>query len=118
MKAIFFTMAYNVEHTIARTIYSIQSQTCTDWEYYVLDNGSTDCTGDIIKKYASSDSRIKHVSIRQNDPGNGGVISFGAMRTIHIHQIFFQKCLPLQKKTAWISPRAVMNLFMELQKRF
>lgn len=74
MKAIFFTMAYNAEYTIARTINSIQSQTCTDWEYYILDNGSTDCTGDIIKKYASSDSRIKHVSIRQNDPGNGGVI--------------------------------------------
>ena len=73
-KTLFFTMAYNAEQTVARTIRSIQNQTCADWEYYILDNGSTDRTGDIILQYAKADPRIHPVSVRKNDPGNGGAI--------------------------------------------
>ena len=73
-KTFFFTMAYNAEQTVARTIRSIQNQTCADWEYYILDNGSTDRTGDIILQYAKADPRIHPVSVRKNDPGNGGAI--------------------------------------------
>ena len=78
MKTFFFTMAYNAEQTIARTISSIQRQTRADWEYYILDNGSIDHTGDIITEYAKSDLRIKPIFLRKNDPGSGGAF-FGVL---------------------------------------
>ena len=55
---VFWTFAYNAEKTIARAIESIISQRCGDFIYYVLDNGSTDSTGQIIHDYAAKDSRI------------------------------------------------------------
>ena len=53
------TTAYNAEKTIERTINSVLNQTYTQFEYYIIDNGSTDETGEIIKKFAQLDSRIK-----------------------------------------------------------
>lgn len=57
-KVIFYTQAYNAEKTISRTIESILNQTCTNFIYYILDNGSTDTTGKIIADYAKQDRRI------------------------------------------------------------
>ncbi|MBE5930966.1 MAG: glycosyltransferase [Lachnospiraceae bacterium] len=52
------TCAYNAEETIAKTIESILNQTYKEFKYYVLDNGSTDSTREIICSYAEKDSRI------------------------------------------------------------
>ncbi|MCX4304592.1 MAG: glycosyltransferase family A protein [Acetatifactor sp.] len=52
------TCAYNSEKTLKRAIESILNQTYEDFEYHILDNGSTDCTGEIIREYASRDKRI------------------------------------------------------------
>ncbi len=52
------TCAYNSEKTLKRAIESILNQTYEDFEYHILDNGSTDCTGEIIREYASRDNRI------------------------------------------------------------
>lgn len=52
------TCAYNAEKTLKRTIESILKQTYGEFRYYILDNGSTDGTKDIIRKYAESDNRI------------------------------------------------------------
>ena len=73
-KCVFYTIAYNAEKTIARAIESILAQTEKRWIYYVLDNGATDRTGEIIKKYAQKDSRI--ISLRNSknhvyEKGNG-----------------------------------------------
>ena len=40
------TCAYNAEKTIRRAMDSVLNQTYRDITYYVLDNGSTDRTGD------------------------------------------------------------------------
>ena len=69
-----FTMAYNAQNTIHRTIDSILNQTRGDFEYYILDNGSDDDTGKIISKYAKIDGRIKPLRINKNDPTNGSPI--------------------------------------------
>lgn len=58
-KIIFFTYAYNAEKTVARTIESVLSQTFSNFEYVIVNNGSNDRTGEIIKSYAEKDSRIK-----------------------------------------------------------
>ncbi len=72
MKVIIFTMAYNASQTIRRTIESILKQTFTNFEYYILDNASTDDTGEIIREYQKKDSRIRSIKVNKNDPPNGG----------------------------------------------
>ena len=72
MKVIIFTMAYNAQATIRRTIESILNQTYHDFEYYILNNASTDDTEDIIFEYCEKDDRIIPLAVNKNDPPNGG----------------------------------------------
>ncbi|WP_018887607.1 glycosyltransferase family 2 protein [Paenibacillus massiliensis] len=53
------TTAYNVEKYIRECADSILNQTFENFEWVVVDNGSTDSTGDILREYAIKDSRIK-----------------------------------------------------------
>lgn len=50
--------AYNEEPHIARALDSLAAQTFTDWELIVIDDGSTDATAEIIRRYADKDRRI------------------------------------------------------------
>ena len=59
--------AFNVETYIKRAIESCINQTYTNIEIIIIDDGSTDDTFHIIKKYALIDSRIKVIS--QNNKG-------------------------------------------------
>lgn len=72
MKVIIFTMAYNAQSTIRRTIESILNQTYCNFEYYILNNASTDDTEEIIYEYCKKDDRIIPISVNKNDPPNGG----------------------------------------------
>ena len=45
------TVCFNSENTIERTIKSILSQTCKDYEYIIVDGASKDGTLDIVKRY-------------------------------------------------------------------
>ena len=75
-RVIFYTFAYNARRTLPQTINSVIMQTCPDWTWYLVDNGSTDDTGKIIREYAGNDARIIPLANRQNhvwEPGN----SFG-----------------------------------------
>lgn len=57
-KIVLFTHAYNAETTLRRTVDSVLAQTFEDFSYYLLDNGSTDRTWEIVQAYAAKDSRI------------------------------------------------------------
>ena len=50
--------AYNCEKYIEAAIRSVVSQTFTDWELIVLDDGSSDSTREIIDRLAAEDDRI------------------------------------------------------------
>jgi len=50
--------AYNVAPYIAEAVESVQAQTMPDWELVIVDDGSTDCSGDIARSYAARDGRI------------------------------------------------------------
>lgn len=56
---------YNGEQYLSEAINSILSQTFADFEFLILDDGSTDKTPDIIRSYASTDARIRPI-IREN----------------------------------------------------
>lgn len=62
MKVSIITPCYNAADYIASSIISVQSQTCSDWEMIIVDDGSTDNSVDIIKGFSQSDSRIKLIS--------------------------------------------------------
>ncbi|WP_173575805.1 glycosyltransferase [Acetobacter fallax] len=51
---------YNCERYIADTLASIQNQTIRDIRLVIIDDGSTDKTGEIIKAAQASDSRIDY----------------------------------------------------------
>lgn len=70
------TVCYNAANIIEATIASVLSQTYTDYEYILVDGGSTDGTLDIIQKYAASDVRIRYVSEKDHgiyDAMNKGI---------------------------------------------
>ena len=50
---------YNVEQYLPRCIDSILAQTFTDFEVLLIDDGSTDKSGEICDNYARKDSRIQ-----------------------------------------------------------
>lgn len=68
-KIYFQTRAYNAEKTLARCINSVLGQTKygEDIVYWILDNGSTDRTHEILQEYARNDSRIKLFYCRENN---------------------------------------------------
>lgn len=68
-KVTFYTHAYNTEKYMQKCIESVLNQTFTDFEYIIVDNGSTDKTKDIITEYASKDRRIKAIRYDENRKG-------------------------------------------------
>ncbi len=50
--------SYNAEKYIDEAIKSVIAQTYTNWELFVIDDGSTDGTARIAQSYAEKDSRV------------------------------------------------------------
>ena len=57
---------YNKEKWIEMAIESVLNQSYQDWILYILDDGSTDSTPAICKKYANSDARIFYLQYPEN----------------------------------------------------
>ena len=66
---------YNVEQYIERCLNSIVSQTYANLEIILVDDGSTDSSGNICKKYSEKDKRIKY--IYQENKGLSGARNAG-----------------------------------------
>lgn len=49
---------YNTKEYVGKAIQSILDQTFSDFEFLIIDNGSTDGSGDVIARYAQADSRF------------------------------------------------------------
>lgn len=52
-------LTYNREKLVRRAIESILAQTYTDFEFIIVDNGSSDRSGEIADEYANNDERIR-----------------------------------------------------------
>ncbi|MEO5635385.1 MAG: glycosyltransferase family 2 protein, partial [Candidatus Andersenbacteria bacterium] len=57
---------YNREKYIAEAIESVLAQTFQDFELIIIDDGSTDSSLDIIRKYEQRDSRIIVIQLEVN----------------------------------------------------
>lgn len=60
---------YNCEQYIVKCLESIQEQTYHNIEIIIVNDGSTDESGEIIAKFVASDSRIKYF-----EQENGGYL--------------------------------------------
>lgn len=54
-------LTYNREKLVSRAIESILAQTYKEFEFIIVDNGSSDRSGEIAEEYAKKDSRIRVV---------------------------------------------------------
>lgn len=63
MKISIITVCFNSGNTIEDTIKSVLNQTYTNYEYLIIDGGSSDNTLDIIKSYEDKfNGRLKYIS--------------------------------------------------------
>ena len=77
---------YNCERYISACLDSIINQTLRDIEIVCVNDGSTDSSLDILKSYATSDSRI--VVIDQDNMGPGGARNTGLYNSSGKYVIF------------------------------
>lgn len=54
--------AYNADRYVAEAIESVLAQTLTDFEFIIIDDGSTDGTRAVVEGYAGRDGRIRFAS--------------------------------------------------------
>lgn len=60
MKVSIIIPCYNQDKYIAHTLTCVKKQTFEDWECIVMDDGSTDNSGAVVKEWAASEHRIKY----------------------------------------------------------
>ena len=70
MKISIITASYNSGKTIRHTVESVLRQTYPDFEYIVVDGGSTDNSIDIVKEYqVAFKGRLKWISEKEGWAG-------------------------------------------------
>ena len=72
---------YNGARYVAVAIESILTQSHSDFEFLIIDDGSTDCTPEILADYAARDRRIRVV--RQNNRGQAASLNRGLKLARH-----------------------------------
>ena len=69
---------YNAERYVAEAVESILAQTFNDFEFLIVDDGSTDRSLEILQSYASKDPRIR----LRSRPNTGIVIALNEMLAV------------------------------------
>ncbi|QEW28258.1 glycosyltransferase family 2 protein [Roseovarius indicus] len=64
--------AYNVAAYLGPCLDGIIGQTLEDIEVIVVDDGSTDGTGELVEAYAKADARVRAIRFEENTPGGVG----------------------------------------------
>lgn len=77
-------LTYNREALVGRAIESILAQTYQDFEFIIVDNGSTDRSGAIADEYADGDSRIRVIHRERGNIGAGRNTGLDAARGEYI----------------------------------
>lgn len=77
-----FTPAYNRAHTLERTYQSLCAQTCKDFVWLIVDDGSSDHTDELVRGWQKPDNVFSIEYIRKE---NGGMHTAHNTAYEHIH---------------------------------
>ncbi|MBV8328401.1 glycosyltransferase family 2 protein [Chryseobacterium sp.] len=89
MRFLIIIPAHNEENNLSFTLDSLQSQTCKDFTVVVVNDGSTDKTPEVIRKYTESDPRFETINLQKSEhqPGSKVVHAFkNGLQTQSIHE--------------------------------
>ena len=64
-----YTQAYNTKPFLERCLSSVVNQTFGNFDYILIDNGCTDGSSEILRRYAEKDRRIKLIRMEENRQG-------------------------------------------------
>lgn len=73
-------LTYNREELVSRAIESVLAQTFQDFEFVIVDNGSTDKSGGIADSYAEKDCRVRVIHRPRGNIGAGRNTALDAAR--------------------------------------
>ncbi|MNU15601.1 Poly-beta-1,6-N-acetyl-D-glucosamine synthase [compost metagenome] len=78
MKFLIIIPAHNEENNLPFTLDSLQQQSFKDFKVVVVNDGSTDKTSEVIKKYTDRDSRFETINLEKSlhQPGSKVVAAF------------------------------------------
>ena len=71
-------LTYNREALVGRAIQSVLNQALTEFEFIIVDNGSTDGSGYICDGYAKRDARIEVIHRQRGNIGSGRNVGLDA----------------------------------------
>jgi len=74
-KVTIYTQAYNTRDYLDQCVSSVLSQTYTNFEYILVDNGCTDGSSEIMRKYAEQDRRIRLIRFEKNRSGQRMILT-------------------------------------------
>ncbi len=69
VKITIFTRVYNTKEYLRQCVSSVLTQSFSDFEYVIVDNGSTDGSSDLLEDFAASDKRIQLIRKKENRIG-------------------------------------------------
>ena len=93
------TPCYNSARFLSDTIESVRRQDTPDWEYILVDDGSTDETPAIVERFAATDPRIKLV--RQKNAGTSAARNTGARSAATFGFWITTTCWPRTPSARW-----------------
>lgn len=104
---------YNGEDTIKNTVLSVLKQTYFDFEFIIIDDGSTDSTNDIVEELASLDKRI--INFKKENTGLTSSLNFGLYKCnrkyvarIDADDIWYENKLMIQYKFLSINRELIL----------
>jgi glycosyltransferase involved in cell wall biosynthesis len=97
--------AYNHERFITDCIESVLSQTYTNWEMIIIDDGSSDNTFSIARKYAEIDHRIKAFTQK-----NVGIFRLGESYNFALKQCIGKYIAILECDDVWFLNKLSMQV--------
>ncbi|WP_299123548.1 glycosyltransferase family 2 protein [uncultured Winogradskyella sp.] len=112
---------FNRSHLIEETLNSVKSQTYTNWECLIVDDGSIDDTKPKVDAYIKKDSRFKYYD-RPNTyaSGGNGARNYGAKKSKGDWLIFLDSDDLLTKSTLLdrMNPNAVFDMQISITGTF
>lgn len=99
---------YKVEHCISKCIDSVISQTYSNWELILIDDGSPDESGTICDQYAEKDARIKVLHVDNGGPSKARNVGLDVATGVYVCFI---------DSDDWVEPTYLEHLYSGLQKK-